>query len=117
MVKPANRKQIVVHLKNNFAISERRACTLASVSRTGYRYKVKQRNDSDLRARLLELATQHSSYGYLFLHLLLRTEGLVKNKKRTYQIYIEQGPQVRTKKRKRLKRQRMPMIVPSTPNE
>lgn len=117
MVTPAGRKQIVVHLKSEFSISERRACALAGVSRTGYRYKVKPSNDGKLRARLLELATQHSSYGYLFLHRLLRTEGLVKNKKRTYRIYTEQGLQVRTKKRKKLKRPRAPMIVPSAPNE
>lgn len=90
---------------------------MAGVSRTGYRYKAKPSNDGKLRTRLLELATQHSSYGYLFLHRLLRTEGLVKNKKRTYRIYTEQGLQVRTKKRKKLKRPRTPMIVPSVPNE
>ncbi len=117
MVTPAGRKQIVFHLTSEFSISERRACTLAGVSRTAYRYKAKPSNDGELRTRLLELATQHSSYGYLFLHRLLRTEGLVKNKKRTYRIYTEQGLQVRTKKRKKLKRPRMPMIVPSAPNE
>ncbi len=113
MVTPAGRKQIVVHLLGKFTISERRACKLAGVSRTGYRYVARPSDDDALRARLLELATRHSSYGYLFLHRLLRTEGLVKNKKRTYRIYTEQGLQVRTKKRKQLKRPRMPMVVPT----
>lgn len=117
MVTPAGRKQIVVHLKTGFAISERRACELAGVSRTAYRYIAKPSNDAALRSRLLELATRHSSYGYLFLHRLLRTEGLVKNKKRTYRIYTEQGLQVRTKKRKKLKRPRMPLVVPIAVNE
>lgn len=117
MVTPAGRKQIVVHLKTKFSISERRACTLAGVSRTGYRYQVKPANDDALRARLLALATKHSSYGYLFLHSLLRTEGLVKNKKRTYRIYTEQRLQVRTKKRKKLKRARAPLIVPDAANQ
>ncbi len=56
-----------------------------------------------LRRRLKELATQQASYGYLFLHRLLRTEGLVKNKKLTYRLYTHEGLQVRTKKRKNLK--------------
>lgn len=117
MVTPAGRKQIAVHLMTGFAISERRSCELAGVSRTAFRYQSIPRDDSALRSRLLKLATQHSSYGYLFLHRLLRTEGLVKNKKRTYRIYTEEGLQVRTKKRKKLIRPRMPMLIPTAPNE
>jgi len=115
-VTPANRKQVVVHLKEHHQLSERRSCQLAGVSRTGVRYKAKPSNDGALRRRLKELATKHASYGYLFLHSLLRTEGLVKNKKRTYRIYTSEGLQVRTKKRKKLKRARTPMVVPSKPN-
>ncbi len=36
----------------------------------------------------------------------------MKNKKRTYRVYNEEGLQVRTKKRKKIIRPRMPMIVP-----
>jgi putative transposase len=46
------------------------------------------------------------------LHGLLKGEGLVVNKKRTYRLYTEQGLQVRTKKRKKLIRPRMPMVMP-----
>ena len=116
MVTPAGRKQVVVHLKHHYQLSERRSCRLAGVSRTGVRYKAKPSNDAALRCRLKKLATKHASYGYLFLHSLLRTEGLVKNKKRTYRIYISEGLQVRIKKRKKLKRARTPMIVPNKPN-
>ncbi len=70
-----------------------------------------------LRDRLKELARDHSSYGYLFLHSMLKTEGLVVNKKRTYRIYTAEGLQVRTKKRKKLQRPRIPMAVPKKVNE
>ena len=93
-------------------LSERTACQLASLSRTGYRYQPKARNDDGLRRRLRELAAKQTAYGYLFLHRLLKNEGLVVNKKRTYRIYTEEGLQVRTKKRKKLQRPRQPMIVP-----
>ena len=48
---------------------------------------------------------------------LLKAEGLVVNRKRTYRLYTELGLQVRTKRRKQLTRPRIPMAVPSTPNE
>jgi putative transposase len=48
---------------------------------------------------------------------MLRTDGHVKNHKRTYRIYCEEGLQVRTKRRKKLYRPRVPMIVPDGPNQ
>lgn len=39
------------------------------------------------------------------------------NRKRTYRIYTEEGLQVRTKKRKKLVRPRIPMSVPTRANE
>lgn len=48
---------------------------------------------------------------------MLKAEGLVQNRKRTYRIYTELGLQVRTKKRKKLVRPRIPMALPTKPNE
>jgi len=48
---------------------------------------------------------------------MLRLEGLVRNRKRTYRLYREEGLQVRTKRRKKLNRPRIPMIVPDQANE
>ncbi len=75
------------------------------------------KGDQALRERLKTLAAQHSRYGYLLLHGLLEAGGLVINKKRTYRIYTEEGLQVRTKKRKKLQRPRLPMEVSYTPNQ
>lgn len=57
-----------------------------------------------VRKRLKELAAEYPRYGYLMLHRLLKTEGLVINRKRTYRLYTEESLQVRTKKRKKLQR-------------
>ena len=76
-VKPEARKQAVDHMITEHNLSERTACQLASVSRTGYRYQSKARNDDVLRQRLKELAAKQVAYGYLFLHKLLKNEGLV----------------------------------------
>lgn len=117
MVKPTDRKQIVTHLNEHYAISERRACRLASISRTSYRYQSEGVNDAELRCRLKQLAAQYPRYGYLLLHGMLRAESLVQNKKRTYRIYTEEKLQVRTKRRKKLQRPRVVMALPSAPNE
>lgn len=108
---------MVSHLINEHQLSERRACELAGVSRTAYRYKSRLSQDSALRERLKALAAQYSSYGYLLLHGLLKAEKMVINKKRTYRIYTEEGLQVRTKKRKKLIRPRIPMEVPVAVNQ
>jgi putative transposase len=112
VVKPAGKKQMVSHMKDKFSLSERKSCYLAGLSRTGYRYQAKPKGDELVRSRLKELATKLPRNGYLMLHGFLKQEGLVINKKRTYRIYTEEGLQVRTKKRKKLSRPRMPMITP-----
>ena len=117
MVKPSDRKRIACHLIELFHISERTACLLSGISRTAFRYRPKKKADSVLRERLKALATENPRYGYLMLHGLLKAEGLVRNKKQTYRIYTEEGLQVRTKKRKKIQRPRLPMEVPSRPNQ
>lgn len=87
------------------------------ISRTAYRYQAQPTKDDALRARLKELTDKQSAYGYLLLHGLLKSEGLVVNKKRTYRIYTEEGLQVRTKKRKKPHRPRQPMEVLMTINQ
>ncbi len=116
MVTPANRKPVVTYLKEHYALSERRACELATVSRTGYRHQGEPPNDRTLRERLDALARQYPRYGYLMLHSLLKAEGLVINRKRTYRLYKEAGLQVRTKKRKKLTRPAAVMTTPVAPN-
>lgn len=73
--------------------------------------------DGVLRKRLKALSAQYSRYGYLMLHALLKQEGLVQNKKRTYRLYTDEGLQVRAKKRKKLNRERLPITPVSYPNE
>ena len=104
------------HLVERFTISIRTACRLAGISRTGYRYQPKPTRDEPIIKRLLELARQYPHYGYLMLHCLLKSEGMVVNKKHTYRLYTELKLQVRTKKRKKLTRDRQPLCLPITTN-
>lgn len=116
MVTPAAKKQVVTHFKSVHQLSERHACQLTGLSRSAYRYEPQSRDESALITRLKALAAQYPRYGYLMIHSLLKTEGLVVNKKRTYRLYTQLELQVRTKKRKKLTRPRQPMIVPTAPD-
>jgi putative transposase len=101
-----------------FGLSERPACRLLGVfSRTAVRYQPRSRGDEALRSRLCQLAERYSRYGCLLLHGMLKNEGLLQNKKRTYRIYTELGLQVRTKRRKKLIRPRIPLDLPSRAGE
>jgi putative transposase len=117
VVKPAGKKEVVSHLIEHHRISERLACRLAELSRTAYRYFTSSGDDQALRTRMRALAVEYPRYGYLLLHGLLKSEGLVINKKKTYRVYTEESLQVRTKKRKKLQRPRLPMDVPLNVNE
>ena len=76
------------------------------------------RDDEALTARLKAFTHRYPRYGYLLLHQLLKNEGLVVNRKRTYRVYVKMGLQVRTQRRKKLRRRpRVPMPVPTGPNE
>jgi len=117
VVKPVDRKPIAEHLINTHRLSERKACDLAGISRTGFRYHHKVNNDENLRQRLKTLASQYPRYGYLLLHNLLKQEGIVINKKRTYRVYTEENLQVRTKRRRKLTRPRLVIDLPSQVNQ
>jgi putative transposase len=98
-------------------MSHRRACRLAQLSRKAAAYRPVDRQDAALRSRLKELGERYPRYGYLMLHAVLKSEGLVINRKRTYRVYSALGMQVRTKRRKKLIRPRIPMLVPTAINE
>ncbi len=116
MVTAAQRREAVAHLKTR-RFSERRACRLVGFSRSAAWYRLKGRDDADLRDRLKVLAERYPRYGYPTLHDMLKIEGRVINRKRTYRIYREEGLQVRTKRRKKLRRPRVPMLVPDAVNQ
>jgi putative transposase len=118
VVKPAARKQLAGYLQQQHQVSQRHACRVIPISRKAVRYvPTRPQQDAPLVARLKTLGEQYPRYGYLMLHSLLRAEGVVVNRKRTYRLYTGLGMQVRTKRRKKLVRPRIPMAIPSKPNE
>ena len=114
MVTPAARRAAVQLFRDDHGLSERRACQLASLSRSSYRRKsLREEADKPLRKRLLELASERPRFGYRRLHVLLLREGWALNRKRVYRVYRDLGLAVRRKKRKRVAQaNRQPRVVP-----
>ena len=99
-------------------MSQRRACGLVGLHRSVARYRPRSRNDEPIRHRLRELAGEYRRYGYLRLHILLRNEGLVMNRKKIYRLYREENLSVRRRGRRRLPRcERQPLPTPTRRNQ
>lgn len=91
-------------------LSERHACGLIGMHRGSWRYQPSPPNDTELRARLRELAGERVRFGYRRLWAMLRrernadgTKRWVVNHKRVHRIYREEGLAMRRKQAKRLR--------------
>ena len=83
-------------------MSQRRACFLIGISRNTLRHvSCKKVQDEALRKRMRELSEQRRRFGSPRIHVLLKREGLVVNRKRTERIYAEEGLSLRIRKRKK----------------
>ena len=117
-MKPAARREVVRHWRDDLGLSQRRACGLVGIYRSTFRYTPRRPRDGELRQRLREQAAQRPRYGYRRLHVLLRREGLDVNHKRIYRLYCEEGLAVRRKRRKRVAQlPRKPKPTPERRNE
>src|SRR3546814_17685574 len=79
-------------------MSERRACRVIGADRKSVRYRSTRDDDADLRGKLRELANQRRRFGYRRLHILLRREGVMINRKKTQRLYQEEGLAVRRRR-------------------
>ena len=95
MVRPAAKREAVTHLRNVLQMSERRACTLVAADRKMIRYRSTRPPETELRARLRDLANQRRRFGYRRLFILLRDQGEPSGVNRIYRLYREEGLTVR----------------------
>ena len=100
-----------------FAATERKACELARIARTTFRYQRNEEKDLPLKEKLTDLAQQKPRYGYRRLSILLRREGEVVNHKRVFRVYQAAGLCVKRRQRKRLVRAGQPQMKASAPNQ
>ena len=99
-------------------MSERRACRVIDADRKSVRYRSQRGDDAGLREKLRELANQRRRFGYRRLHILLRREGVMINRKKTQRLYREEGLAVRRRRsRRRAIGARAPAPVLALPNQ
>ncbi len=100
-----------------FAATQRKACELAHIARSSFRYRSNPEKDDKLRERLRHLAAEKPRYGYRRLGVLLRREGEAVNHKRVFRVYRAAGLSVKRRKRKRLVRAGQPAFIATRPNQ
>ena len=117
MVGPAAKRAAVAHLQDTMGLSERRACSIASADRTMVRYRSCRPPDTELRARLRELANERRRFGYRRLFVLLRREGEPSGINRILRLYREEGLAVRKRRaRRKAVGVRVPILLEARPN-
>ena len=117
MVTPAARREAVAYLEQGYEMSERRACSVIGADRTGVRYRGRRPDDQGLRERLRALASGRRRFGCRWLHVLLRREGHVVNRKKIHRLYREEGLSVRKRQgRKKARGTRAPLLTVAVPN-
>jgi transposase InsO family protein len=77
--------------------SQRRACAMVGIAPRVYRYGSIRPDDTAIRKRLRELASERRRFGYRRLHILLKREGIEMNLKKLYRLYKEERLAVRTR--------------------
>ena len=95
------------------AATERKACELAHIARSTFRYQADEEEDNQLKKRLTELAQEKPRYGHRRLQVLLQRDGEIVNHKRVFRIYKAAGLSVKRKKRKHLVRAAQPQTLAS----
>jgi putative transposase len=97
--------------------SQRRACRLVGLHPKTHRYVATRSDDTVLRSKLKELASQRRRFGYRRLGLLLARQGIRINHKKVYRLYREERLSVRKRGgRKRALGTRAPMTIPQGRN-
>jgi putative transposase len=92
------RRDAVLVMQVEMAVSQRRACGLIEVKRSSCRYRRRRNQDPRLRERLRELAEVRRRFGYRRLQVLLLREGWQVNHKRVYRLYVEKKLGLRRKR-------------------
>ncbi len=95
------RRQVVEQVQAVREVSERRAIRYTGFPRSTMRYRSTRDPQELLRARIVELAQERPRWGYRMIHVMLRRDGRLVNRKRVQRLYREEGLAVRSKGRKR----------------
>ncbi len=100
-VTPSRRRPVVSYLHDPYRVSERRACRVARIAVSTFRYESRQEPRTALRLRIREIAQTRVRYGYRKIRVRLNREGWKVGKKLVYRLYREEGLTLRHKPRRK----------------
>lgn len=102
----------------SYGLSERRACRIVGISRTGYCYQGKRSGDREIREALQQIVERKPRWGFKKMRDYLRRQGHSWNHKRVYRVYCEMALNLRVKPKKRLpSRNPQPLTQPTALNQ
>ena len=114
----AAKREAVAYLRAAFGMGERQACRVIGADRTSIRYRSRRDDDGPVREKLRELAHQRRRFGYRWLHVLLRRDGITIDRKKMQRLYREEGLTARRRRgRKRAVRTCALAPMPALPNQ
>lgn len=100
-----------------YQVSQVRACRVAGISRSGFRYQAKKPDDEEIKGQLGMIAERKPRWGFKKMFSYLKNQGYGWNHKRVYRVYCEMKLNLRVKPKKRLpSREPKPLAVPVTAN-
>ena len=116
---PSRRRPVVSYLHDTYRVNERRACRVARIPVSRFRYESRQEPRTALRLRIREIAQVRVRYGCRKIRVLLKREGWNVGKKLVYRLYKEEGLTLRHKPRRnrRAALHRRERFRPTSPNE
>lgn len=98
-------------------ISQRKAVKEIGIAKSTARYQSRRQDDSELRKRIVDIASARKRFGYRRIHVMLQRAGEEVNHKRVYRIYCEESLQVRKRRKKKERQFRKPLQPARRPNE
>ena len=96
-LRPAQRRELVDHIRTCFRVGTRRACRVLILHRSMYLYRSRRPEQAVLRKRIRAIAEMRVRYGYRRIHILLQREGWSVGRTRVYRLYRLEGLQMRHK--------------------
>lgn len=111
----AQGRRLEVGFAKGRGLSERRACALVGVARSGMGYEPKMpAKDEPVLKVMRSLSSQYPRYGYRRVHVFLHRHGLVMSHDRVYRLWTKDGLQVPKKRPRRRVASSRPRPVPAT---
>lgn len=105
-------------MKENYKISERKACKAIQLNRSNYSYKAIEKNDDLYINMLSDLVDKLTSIGFWQSYKRIRKKGEVVNHKKLYRIYTSMKLNIRRRAKKRLPaRVKQQLFQPQLANE